>query len=68
MLVLPIIVMIMSIVGMFFLKKLSVIPLLIFVVFTILIFTVFNKSFCIWVVIYTVISVIISLIIKFVRK
>lgn len=66
---LPAIVLIASIIGYFLVgKRWFVIPLLTFVVFTILTFTVFNETFFFWVVVYTALSVIVSLIIKFIKK
>jgi hypothetical protein len=65
---LPAIVLIASIIGYFLVKKWFIMPLLTFAVFTILTFTVFNESFFIWVVVYTILSVIVSLIMKFIKK
>ncbi|WP_010098878.1 DUF2651 family protein [Ornithinibacillus scapharcae] len=65
---LPTIVVLSSIVGIFLFKKWFVMPLLTFVVFIILTFTVFNESFFIWVVVYTVLSAIVSLIAKSIKK
>lgn len=67
-LVFPVIVIVASIIGMFLFKKWFVLPLLTLVIFSILTFTVFNESFFIWVVVYTIISIIISLIMKFIMK
>jgi Na+/H+ antiporter NhaC len=64
----PIIVLVASIIGFFLVRRWFVVPLLTFVVFTILTFTVFNESFFIWVAIYTILSVIVSLIMKFIKK
>lgn len=62
----PIIVIVSSIIGIFLFKKWFVIPLLTFIVFTILTFTIFNESFFIWVVVYTILSIIVSLMMKFI--
>ncbi|MGG4534420.1 DUF2651 family protein [Aneurinibacillus migulanus] len=62
----PIIVIVASIIGIFLFKKWFVIPLLTFIVFTILTFTIFNESFFIWVVVYTILSIIVSLMMKFI--
>ncbi|MED4531195.1 DUF2651 family protein [Metabacillus fastidiosus] len=64
----PIIVILAPIIGYLLTRKWFVIPLLIFVVFTILTFTIFNESFFIWTVLYTILSLIISLIMKFLKK
>lgn len=66
--ILPTVVIITSIVGFLLVKRWYVLPLTSFVVFTILTFTVFNESFFIWVVVYTILSVIVSLIMKFIKK
>ncbi len=63
----PLLVLLASIVGYIVFKKWFVMPLAIFVVFTILTFTIFNQSFFIWVIIYTVLSLIVSLIMKKIR-
>nr|WP_246483810.1 DUF2651 family protein [Heyndrickxia vini] len=64
----PIIVIVASILGIFLFRKWFVTPLLTFVVFIILTFTIFNESFFIWVVVYTILSIIISLIMKLIKK
>ncbi len=64
----PIIVIAASIIGYLVIRRWFVMPLLTFIVFTILTFTVFNESFFIWVVVFTIISVIVSLIMKFIKK
>lgn len=64
----PIIVLVTSIIGFLVVRRWFVMPLLTFVVFTILVFTVFNESFFIWVVIFTILSVVISLIMKLIKK
>ena len=51
-----------SIIGSVLLKKWFVVPVITFVVFTILTFTVFNETFFFWAVAFTVLSAIISLI------
>lgn len=58
----PIIVVFTSIIGFILFQKWYVIPIVTFFVFIVLTFTVFNESFFIWVVVYTIISVLISLI------
>lgn len=60
----PLLVLIASVIGYFILKKWYITPLVTLVIFTILMFTVFNESFFIWVIIYTVISFIVSLFMK----
>ncbi|MBP0726628.1 DUF2651 family protein [Bacillus sp. RG28] len=64
----PIIVLVASIIGFLVVRRWFVMPLLTFVVFTILTFTVFNDTFFIWVVVYTILSVIVSLIMKLIKK
>jgi hypothetical protein len=49
-----------SIIGYLLTRKRIVMPLVTFVVFTILMVTIFNTSFFIWVVLYTLISLAIS--------
>lgn len=56
----PAIVIAASIPGTLIFKKWYVIPLATFVVFTILTFAVFNESFFIWTVVYTLLSLGIS--------
>lgn len=63
-----VIVIITSIIGSFLIKKWFVMPLLTFVIFAILTVTVFNESFFIWVVFYTILSIIISLITKVIKR
>lgn len=64
----PIIVLAATIIGFFLVRRWYVMPLITFVVFTILTFTVFNETFFFGVVIYTILSVIVSLIIKFILE
>lgn len=64
----PIIVILASIVGYLLFKNWFVMPLLTLIIFTILTFTVFNESFFIWVVVYTIVSVVVSLIMKYIKK
>ncbi|MDQ0233217.1 MULTISPECIES: DUF2651 family protein [Bacillaceae] len=67
-LICPIIVLVASIIGFILVRRWFVMPLLTLVVFTILTFSVFNESFFIWVVVYTIISFIVSLIMRFIKK
>lgn len=65
----PSIVLVASIIVFFFVgRRWFVMPLLTFVVFIILTFTVFNETFFIWVVVYTILSVIVSLLMKIIKK
>nr|WP_150267496.1 DUF2651 family protein [Paenibacillus tepidiphilus] len=66
-LICPVIVVVTSIVGFILIKKWFVMPLLTLIVFTALTFTVFNKSFFIWVVIFTILSVSVSFITKSIK-
>lgn len=65
---LPIIVLVTSIIGFLVVKKWFVMPFLTFVVLTILTFTVFNETFFIWAVVFSLLSLIISLIMNFLKK
>lgn len=64
----PIIVLTASIIGYPITKKWFVVPTVTFILFTILTFTVFNKTFFFWVIVYTILSIIVSLIMKFIKK
>ncbi|ELK44349.1 UNVERIFIED_CONTAM: DUF2651 family protein [Halobacillus marinus] len=57
----PLMVLAASVIGHAVFHKWAVMPTAVFVVFTILTFTVFNSSFFIWVMVYTVLSIIVSL-------
>ena len=65
--ILPLLIVITSILGYVWLKQWTIVPLLTFILFTILTFTLFNDSFFIWAIIYTIISLITSLIMCSVR-
>ncbi|MGM9943348.1 MAG: DUF2651 family protein [Lysinibacillus sp.] len=62
MFILPLLIIIASILGYIWLKQWTIVPLLTFILFTILTFTLFNDNFFIWAIIYTIISLITSLI------
>ena len=62
MFVLPFIILIASIFGYVWLKQWTIVPLLTFILFTTLTFTLFNENFFVWAIIYTVISLVTSLI------
>lgn len=64
----PIIVLTVSIIGYLVTKKWFVVPTITFILFTVLTFTVFNKTFFFWVLVYTILSIIVSLIMKFIKK
>ena len=64
----PGIVVLASIIGIFLINKWFVMPLLTFVVFAILTFTIFNETFFIWAIIYSIISIIVSLFTIFIKK
>lgn len=64
----PITVVIASTGGYSLAKRWFVMPIITFIVFTILTFAVFNESFFFWVIIYTVLSIIVSLSVKFKKK
>ena len=65
--ILPLLIVTASIFGYVWLKQWTIMPLLTFVLFTILTFTLFNDDFFVWAIIYTVISLITSLIMCKVR-
>lgn len=60
----PTAVVISSILGTLLSKKVYVMTTLVFATFLILTFTVFNSSFLIWVVVYTLLAFIVSLLTK----
>jgi len=68
MFILPLLIVIASIFGYVWLKQWTIMPLLTFILFTILTFTLFNDDFFVWAIIYTVISLITSLIMCKVRE
>ncbi|MFD2215826.1 DUF2651 family protein [Metabacillus endolithicus] len=61
-LVFPITVLVISIVGYSVTKKTYVTPAILFVLFTFLMLLLFNESFFIWVLLYTLLSVIVTMI------
>lgn len=67
MFVLPFIILIASILGYIWLKQWTIMPLLTFILFTILTFMLFNESFFVWAILYTAISLVTSLIICKIR-
>jgi len=67
MFILPLLIVIASIFGYVWFKQWTLVPLLTFIVFTILTFTVFNDNFFIWALLYTILSLITSLIMCKVR-
>lgn len=66
--ILPLLIIIASILGYVWFKQWAIVPLLTFIVFTILTFSLFNDSFFVWAIIYTALSLIISLIICQIRN
>lgn len=64
----PIIVFTASIIGYLITKKWFVVPTITFILFNVLTFTVFNKTFFFWVLVYTILSFIVSLVMKFIKK
>ena len=65
--ILPLLIVIASIFGYVWFKQWTLVPLLTFILFTILTFTLFNDNFFVWAIIYTIISLITSLIMCKVR-
>lgn len=63
----PLIVIIASIIGYKLFKKWIIMPLSTFVVFIILTFTIFNQSFFIWVIVYTLLSLVVCFIMEKIR-
>ncbi|CRK83043.1 DUF2651 family protein [Neobacillus massiliamazoniensis] len=63
----PIAVIVASIIGFLVVRKWFVMPLFTFIVFAILMFSVFNETFFIWVVIYTILSIAVSFAMKFIK-
>ncbi|KGR84944.1 DUF2651 family protein [Lysinibacillus odysseyi] len=57
----PLVVVLASITGSFLFTQWFIVPILTFIVFTILTYTVFNETFFFWAVIFTVLSIIVSL-------
>lgn len=64
-LVCPIAVLTASMIGYVIFKKWFVIPIITFILFTTLTYTVFNESFYFWVIVYTILSIVVSLIMKY---
>lgn len=64
----PAIVFIMSIVGYLLTQKNYVTPAIVFVLFSFLMLLLFNESFFIWVITYTLISVIVTLVMSLFKK
>lgn len=62
------IVLISSIIGYIFTKKIYVTPAIIFVLFSFLMLSFFNETFFIWVIIYTFFSIFITLIMFLYKK
>ena len=58
----PLLVVTASVIGIILLKKWFVVPVITFIVFTVLTFTMFNETFFFWAVAFTVLSAIISFI------
>jgi hypothetical protein len=66
--VFPIIVLIASIFGYIVTKKIYVTPAILFVLFSFLMLLLYNESFFIWVVLYTLLSVIVTMIMFLVER
>ncbi|PLR66901.1 DUF2651 family protein [Bacillus sp. UMB0893] len=64
----PIIVTVLSAASCFLLKKWYIMPIAVLILFSVLTFTLFNDSFFIWVIVYTILSIVVSLIVKFIKK
>ena len=65
--ILPLLIVIASIFGYVWSKQWTLVPLLTFILFTILTFTLFNDNFFIWALLYTILSLITSAILCHVR-
>ncbi|KAA0966390.1 DUF2651 domain-containing protein [Sporosarcina sp. ANT_H38] len=66
--ILPLAVLTASIIGSFFVRQWYLIPFGVFAVLTTLTFTLFNSSFFIWVIVFTVFSTIVSFVMSLIRK
>ncbi len=64
----PVIIVTASIAGNFLFNKWFIVPLLTFIVFTILTFTIFNASFFFWAAVFTILSMIVSFTFRTKRK
>ncbi|MFD3449532.1 DUF2651 family protein [Microbacteriaceae bacterium 4G12] len=64
----PLIIVVASITGTILLKNFYMMPVLVFLVFLVLTFTVFNSTFFVWVLMYTGLSLLVSIITWAVRK
>ncbi len=64
----PLLALITSIIGYIYFKRWIVMPLVIFLIFLLYMFTNYNKTFFFWVIVYTVISLIVSIIMKWLYK
>ena len=64
----PVIIVTASIAGNFLFNKWFIVPLLTFIVFTILTFTIFNASFFFWAAVFTILSMIVSFTSRIKRK
>ncbi|WP_191561070.1 DUF2651 family protein [Metabacillus idriensis] len=64
----PIIVIVLSAASCFLLKKWYIMPIAVLILCSVLTFTLFNDSFFIWVIVYTILSIVVSLIVKFIKK
>lgn len=64
----PALIILASILGVLFFRKWFVVPALTLVAFTIVTFTVFNKTFFLWVCIYTLLSIVMSLLTYFIKR
>ncbi|MGJ7909924.1 DUF2651 family protein [Neobacillus sp. LXY-1] len=64
----PIVVVVTSIIGFLLFRKWFVMPLLTFIVFALLMMSIFNDSFLIWLILYTILSIIVSYPMKFIWK
>ncbi|WP_367617650.1 DUF2651 family protein [Salirhabdus salicampi] len=64
----PVLVIVVTIIGSFFVNHWIVIPLIVLFLSTLLMFIFFNVTFFMWVLLYTLISFIISFIVMIIRK
>jgi hypothetical protein len=62
--VFPVITLLLSIAGYFLMKNVYIVPFLVFLSTITMMYTVYNTTFLIWVVVYTLLSLIISVITK----
>lgn len=64
----PVIIIFLSMIITGITKKFFIIPIITFIVFLILTYTIFNESFLFWVIVYTILSLIVSIATSLIMK